>query len=79
VINPTGETQALENLGSGVLVNQANSEEIKYTSLKGVKYENNAQNTCMNWQPNIPFQEGTYTVEIYNKGYLAGTTTFKLK
>ncbi|MBK8777165.1 MAG: hypothetical protein IPO25_07040 [Saprospiraceae bacterium] len=79
VINPTGETQALENLGSGVLVNQANSEEIKYTSLKGVKYENNAQNTCMNWQHNIPFQEGTYTVEIYNKGYLAGTTTFKLK
>lgn len=79
VINPNGETQALENLGSGVLVNQANNEEIKYTSLKGVKYENKPQNTCMNWQPNIPFQEGTYTVEVYNKGYLSGTTTFQLK
>ncbi len=79
IINPNGETQALENLGSGVLVNQANNEEIKYTSLKGVKYENKLQNTCMNWQPNIPFQEGSYTVEVYNKGYLSGTTTFKLK
>lgn len=68
VINPTGETQALENLGSGIMVNQANNQEIKYTSLKGVKYENKAQNTCMNWQPNIPFQEGSYTVEVYNKG-----------
>mgnify|MGYP000951476253 CR=1 FL=1 len=79
IINPSGETQALENLGSGVLTNQANNEQIKYTSLKGVKYENKAQNTCMNWQPNIPFTEGTYTVEVYNKGYLAGTNTFKLK
>ncbi|MEP7269123.1 MAG: hypothetical protein ABI844_16000 [Saprospiraceae bacterium] len=79
IINPTGETQALENMGSGVLVNQANNEEVKYTSLKGVKYENKAQNTCMNWQPNIPFQPGTYTVEVYNKGYLSGTSTFTLK
>lgn len=79
VINPTGETQAIESLGSGELVNQANNEKIKYTSLKGIKYENAAQNTCMNWQPNMPFQEGTYTVEIYNKGYLSGTSTFKLK
>jgi hypothetical protein len=79
IINPAGETQALENLGSGTLVNQANNEQIKYTSLKGVKYENAAQNTCMNWQPNIPFQEGKYTVEVYNKGYLAGSNTFTLK
>jgi myosin heavy subunit len=79
IINPNGETQALENMGSGVLVNQANNEQIKYTSLKGVKYENKAQNTCMNWQPNIPFQQGTYTVEVYNKGYLAGSSTFALK
>ena len=79
VINPTGETQAIESLGSGELVNQANNERIKYTSLKGIKYENAAQNTCMNWQPNMPFQEGTYTVEIYNKGCLSGTSTFKLK
>lgn len=79
IINPTGETQALENLGSGVLINQSNNEEIKYTSLKGVKYENKPQNTCMNWQPNIPFQNGKYTVEVFNKGYLSGTTTFELK
>ena len=79
IINPTGETQALENLGSGVLINQVNNEEIKYTSLKGVKYENKQQNTCMNWQPNIPFQNGKYTVEVYNKGYLSGTTSFELK
>lgn len=79
IINPNGETQAIESMGSGEMVNQANNEKIKYTSLKGVKYENAAQNTCMNWQPNMPFQEGTYTIEIYNKGYLSGTSTFKLK
>jgi hypothetical protein len=79
IINPNGETQAIENMGSGVFTNEANNEQVKYTSLKGVKYENKSQNTCMNWQPNIPFQEGTYTVEVYNKGYLAGSSTFILK
>ncbi|MEP7269122.1 MAG: hypothetical protein ABI844_15995 [Saprospiraceae bacterium] len=79
IINPTGETQAIENLGSGTLVNQANNEAVKYTSSKGLSYDNKAQNTCMNWQPNIPFQAGKYTVEIYNKGYLSGASTFELK
>lgn len=79
IINPSGETQAIENLGSGTLVNQDSNEEFRYTSKKGVQYDNKSQNTCMNWQPNVPFQAGKYTVEIYNKGYLSGTTQFELK
>ena len=79
IINPTGETMAIEDLGSGMFTNNSSGEQIRYTQIKETDYDRDTQNLCMKWSPNQPFQEGTYNVEVYNKGYLAGSTSFRLK
>lgn len=79
IINPLGETLALESMGSGVFVNSANGEQIRYTTVKEVDYDRDEQRLCLVWNPNKAFQEGNYEVEVYNKGYLAGTTSFQLR
>jgi len=79
VINPVGETMAIEGLGSGAFTSNASGDEIRFTKTVDTEYNRDEQNLCMDWKPNAPFQEGLYEVEIYNKGYLAGTGTFELK
>lgn len=79
IVDPLGETLALEQQGSGVLVNQATGEEVRFTQIKEVDYERNEANYCMEWKANQPLMEGDYTVEVYNKGHLAGTSTFRLR
>ncbi|MEQ8706281.1 MAG: hypothetical protein RIC19_20275 [Phaeodactylibacter sp.] len=79
IINPLGETLAVESMGSGVFVNSANGEQIRYTTIKEVDYDRDEQRLCLVWAPNEAFQEGNYEIEVYNKGYLAGTTSFQLK
>ena len=79
VINPLGETLAIEELGSGIFTNNATNEEIRFTQTKDYDYNRDATQVCSSWSPNQPFQSGKYAVEIYNKGYLAGTGSFTLK
>lgn len=79
LISPTGETLAIEELGSGIMTSSKTNEKIRYTQVKEYEYSNDASRVCANWAPNSPFQEGTYQVEVYNKGFLVGTSTFKLK
>ncbi len=79
IINPLGETMAVEDMGSGIIVNKDSGEEIRYTQIKEVNYERDVNNLCLNWASNQAFQEGTYKVEVYNKGHLAGTSSFTLK
>lgn len=79
IINPIGETMAIEELGSGKIVNKKTGEEIRYTQVKEYDYVNDETDLCFNWEPNAPFQKGNYDVEIYNKGHLAGKGSFNLK
>jgi hypothetical protein len=79
IINPLGETLAMEDMGSGVMTNNENQEQVLYTQAKEMDYSGEAGNLCTIWAPNQPLQEGNYEVEIYNKGHLAGTTSFRLK
>lgn len=79
VINPTGETLAIEDLGSGVMKSKATGEQIRFTKSTEIAYSQEEENLCVSWIPNQPFQAGKYTVEVYNKGYLAGSSTFELK
>ncbi len=79
IINPLGETLAVDELGSGVLTNRANGEKIRYTTSKEFDYSQDKDMVCVTWEPQTPFQSGNYTVEIYNKGYLAGSGVFTLK
>jgi uncharacterized protein (DUF3084 family) len=79
IINPNGETLAVDNLGSGILTSNRTNEKIRYTQVKEHEYSNDASRVCANWTPNAPFQAGVYQVEVYNKGFLAGAGSFKLK
>ncbi|HFA48221.1 MAG TPA: hypothetical protein ENJ95_04295 [Bacteroidetes bacterium] len=79
IINPIGETMAIEELGSGVLIDKSTGDEVRYTSATESDYNNAETNICFNWNPNMPFQKGKYQVEIYNKGHLAGSGEFSLK
>lgn len=78
VINPLGETMAVEDLGSGVL-ETSNGEEIRYTKVKEFEYDNAESESCLLWEPGVAFSKGSYKVEVYNKGFLAGTGNFNLK
>ncbi len=77
--NPLGETLAVEDLGSGVLTSNVTNEEIRYTKVKEIDYNNETTEACMLWEPNTEFQKGTYQIEVYNKGFLAGKGSFELK
>ncbi len=79
IVNPLGETVAVESMGSGVFTNNATGEQIRYTMIKEVDYDQDQQRLCMVWAPSQAFQEGKYEIEIYNKGYLAGTSSFELR
>lgn len=79
IINPVGETLAIEELGSGIMTSSRNDEMIRYTAVKEYDYAQDETQLCLLWEPNVPFQKGTYEVEIYNKGFLAGSGTFTLK
>ncbi|MDF1866596.1 MAG: hypothetical protein P1U70_17300 [Saprospiraceae bacterium] len=79
IVNPIGETMAIEELGSGKIINKKTREEILFTQVKEYDYVNDETDLCFNWEPNAPFQKGSYNVEIYNKGYLAGKGSFSLK
>jgi hypothetical protein len=79
VISPNGETLSL---GKGISVfNQPESgDEIQYTfETREIQGIDGSQNACFNWEPSRTLPAGTYKLEVYNKGYLAGSTSFSLK
>ena len=79
VINPTGETLAIEEMGSGIMSSSVSNEQIRYTKVQEYDYSNDATQLCFKWAPKTSFDPGTYQVEVYNKGYVAGTGAFTLK
>ena len=79
IVNPLGETLYVESLGSRVITDNETGEEVRITQMAEVDYERSAEDICMIWTPNQQLPDGSYTVEVYNKGYLAGTGLFELK
>jgi len=79
IINPLGETLAVEEMGSGVMTDASTQEQVRYTQAQTVDYQNESGQICMNWEPTTGFDKGLYAVEIYNKGYIAGKGEFRLK
>lgn len=79
IINPIGETLSIEELGSGILTNRSNGEQIRYTKATETDYTQQQETLCLNWTPNTPFQAGKYEVQVYNKGFMTGSTSFLLK
>ncbi len=79
IINPIGETIAIETMGSGVIQSQTNQELIRFTTFTEVDYRQKPEQYCIDWKPLTPFMEGLYEIELYNKGYRAGKTTFEMR
>lgn len=79
IINPTGETLAIEEMGSGIMSGSDSKEQIRYTKVKEYDYSNDETQLCFLWEPKVAFEAGTYNVEVYNKGYISGTGKFTFK
>jgi myosin heavy subunit len=78
IINPKGETIQVENLGSGIITNVESGDEVAFTKSKELMYTGTDAMSCLSWQSDNEMEKGLYAVEVYNKGYLAGKSTFKL-
>ncbi len=79
IINPLGETLAVEEMGSGVLTNSLTKEKVRYTKVAEHQFNNDVSEVCVTWDTPVTLSEGDYGVEVYNKGYLSGQGTFRLK
>lgn len=79
IINPLGETLAVEEMGSGVLVNALTKEQVRFTKAVEHAYTNGAGEVCLTWDAPAALAKGDYGVQVYNKNYLAGEGSFRLK
>lgn len=79
IVNPRGETMAQEDLGSGTIFDEKTGQEVRFTQSAQLNFNHDEQNACLTWNPTGKFESGTYSIEIYNKGHLAGKGSFKLK
>ena len=78
IMDPSGETIAADESGSGVITDKISGEEKKYTMSGTLTYNNEDTQACMDWDVLTEVAKGNYTVEIYNKGYRVGAGSFKL-
>jgi hypothetical protein len=78
IINPSGETLAADDMGSGVLEDKMTGQSMRYTMMGTLTYNNEDTDACMDWKPAYEPVDGEYNVEIYNKGYKVGKGTFKI-
>lgn len=80
IINPGGETIQIDAEGSGILTNAQSGEQIPYTKSVAFNFDGSAANHCAEWNvASQQYTEGTYTAEVYNKGFFVGTGTVTLK
>lgn len=80
IIQPTGETINIAAEGGGVLRNEETGEMVAYTKPVSFNFDGDTANICADWNvASQQYTEGVYTIELYNKGYLAGATTLNLK
>jgi regulator of replication initiation timing len=80
IINPLGETLAIEDMGSGMITNKKTGEDLRFTKMEEIDFNNEEAQACILWAPTNPsFTKGKYSIEVYNKGYLAGTGSLTLK
>ncbi len=79
ILNPQGETIAIEAQGSGVLDNKLDNSQVRYTTSGDITYKNEDTNACIDWTLADKLVKGDYKIEMYNNGFLVGKGQFKLK
>lgn len=71
IINPKGETIAMENQGSGTMPSAESAEQIMFTRKADFDYNQANKKVVVYWTQNIK-DAGTYKVEVYQNGYVIG-------
>lgn len=79
IINPQGETIAVEDKGSGVLTNKLDNTQVRYTTSGEIQYNNEDTNACIDWTLDDKLPKGNYNIEMYNNGYPVGKGAFVMK
>lgn len=79
MIDPLGETISVASAGSGVFYNRETGQQMRYSFARTIEYTQEENEVCVVWNPAIPFPKGTYEVEVYNKGFLAGKESVRLR
>jgi len=79
ILSPEGTTLAVQSSGSGTFQVAETSEERQYTTSTNVDYDQKSKNVCTYWQQTAPYSKGVYTAELYQDGYMTGSTKFELK
>ncbi len=77
IINPKGETIAVEDQGSGIMHTGASAEPIPYTKKADIDYDQSNKKVVVYWGKYIQ-NPGTYKVELYQNGYVIGQGEVKL-
>jgi hypothetical protein len=77
-ISPDGKTLVTKD-SSRVFSKAETGEQIVYSTTAKINYKNVIANTCGYFQEQDSFASGIYTAEIYQDGYLIGSTKFELK
>ena len=72
IINPKGETIAVADQGSGEILSATQPEPVKYTKKADFNYDQNNKKVIVYWSQQIN-DAGTYTVEVYQNGYVIGS------
>jgi len=78
-ISPLGQSLVIEDMGSGVLTNKLDGEQVRYTTSTTVEYNNEDTEACVDWRPSLQLPKGDYLVELYHNGFMVGKGDFKLK
>ncbi len=79
IISPDGSTIQLQNLGSGTLKDATTGNDIPYTYTITPDYQNDTKTVCSYWAQTFKFAPGKYSVEVYEKGFLIGQSSFTMK
>lgn len=79
IVAPDKHTVYLTSMGSGTFTDQQSGEEKRYTYKINPSYNKETKRICSYWVQNYPFSPGAYTIEIYQEGYLIGSTSMELK
>ncbi len=78
ILNPKGETITVPQQGSGVLTLAESGTEVQYSKKIDTDWNKENKNLALEWSHDIA-AAGTYTVEVYQAGYLLGKGAVTLK
>lgn len=80
ILTPEGKVMGERATGSGTFKKPGSGEDVMYSAMQTVTYNNAKQNVCLAYEEaERIYPKGTYTAEIYTDGSMSGAATFTLK